>query len=107
MVRQASSSLSFVCKQCKEKSAESHWTDTLHLFKDCYSGFADIENTPERNASDVPVEAECIAIRENSEASTQNLEDSSSTQDQQIMQDQDIGQEKIQKRMEPENEINI
>ena len=55
----------------------------------------------------MPVEAECIAIRENSEASRQNLEDSSSTQDQEIMQDQDIGQEKIQKRMEPENEINV
>ena len=27
MVRYASSSVSFVCKLCTEKSAESHWTD--------------------------------------------------------------------------------
>ena len=79
----------------------------MHLLKDCYSSFADIENTLERNESDVPVEVECIASRENSEASRQNLEDAPSTQDQEIMEDQEQRQEPIQKRMEPENEINI
>ena len=33
MVRYASSSVSFVCKLCTEKSAEPHWTETVHLFK--------------------------------------------------------------------------
>ena len=73
MVRYTSSSVSFACKQFTEKFAEYHWTDTVHLFKDCYSSFADIENTLERNESNVPVEAECIESRENSEASRQNL----------------------------------
>ena len=41
------------------------------------------------NESDVPVEAECIASRENSEESRQNLEVAPSTQDQKIFQDQD------------------
>ena len=76
----------------------------MHLFKDCYSSFTDIENTLEQNETDVPVEAECIApSRENSEASRHNLEAYSSTQ----YQDQYIGQEQIQKRMEQENEIKI
>ena len=39
----------------------------------------------------MPVEVECIApSREISEASRQNLEDTPSTQDQDIMQDQDM-----------------
>ena len=42
----------------------------------------------------------------NLEESRQNFEDSSSTQEQD-MQDQDIVQEQIQERMVPENEINI
>ena len=59
--------------------------------------------------TDVPVEAECIepTSRENSEASKQNFEDAPTTQDQDNIQDQDIGQEQIQERMEMENEINI
>ena len=51
----------------------------------------------------MPVEAQCIASRENSEASRQNLEDAASPQDQEIIQDQDIRQEHIHKRMELEN----
>ena len=79
------------------KSPESHWTDAVHLFKYCYSCFADIENNLERNESDVPVEADSIASRENSEASRQNLEDATSSQDQDIIQDQDIDLEQIKK----------
>ena len=37
----------------------------------------------------------------------QNFEDSPNTQEEDIMQDQDIVQEQIQERMEPENEINL
>ena len=42
----------------------------------------------------------------NSEVSRENFEDPSSTQDQD-MQDQDIVQEQIQEQMEPENKTNI
>ena len=68
----------------------------------------DIENPLDKNETDVRVEAESISltILSNSEESRQNFEDTSSTQDQD-MQDQDIVQEQIQEQMEPENEINI
>ena len=87
MVRYTSSRVSFVGKQCTEKTAESYWRDTVHQFKDCYSSFPDIENTLERNESNAPVESESIESRENSNASRQNLEDAPSTQDQESMED--------------------
>ena len=58
MVRYAtntSSSVSFVCKLCTEKLAESHWTETVHLFKDCYPNLIDIENPLDKNETDVRV----------------------------------------------------
>ena len=103
MVRYASSSVSFVRKLCTEKSAESHWTETVHLFKDCFPNLIDIENPLDKNETDVRVETESISLTNlsNSEESMQNFKDTSSTQE------QDIVQEQIQERMEPENEINI
>ena len=70
MVRYASSSLSFVCKQCTEKPSESHWTETVHLFKDCYPNLTDIENPPDKNETDIRVETESIwqTSRESEEA---------------------------------------
>ena len=53
MVRYANSCVSFVCKQCTEKSAESHWTDTVHLFKECYPNLTDVENPLDKNETDV------------------------------------------------------
>ena len=85
-----------------EKSAESHWTETVHLFKDCYPNLIDIENHLDQNETDVRVETESISPTNlGIEESRQNFEDTLSTQDQDIMQEQ------IQERMEPENEINI
>ena len=103
MVRHSSSSVSFVCKQCTIKSAESHRTETVLQFKDCYPNLNDIENPPGKNETDMRVETESIShtSRESREASRQNIEDSPNTQD------QDIVQEQIQERMEPKNEINI
>ena len=84
-----------------EKSAESHWTETVHLFKDCYPNLIDIENPLDKNETDVRVETERILLTNlsNSEESRENFEDTSSTQEQD-MQDQDIVQEQIQERME-------
>ena len=95
MVRYASSSMSFVCKQCPEKSAESHWTDTVHLFKDCYPNLTDVENPLDKNETDVRVETESISqtSRESAEASRQNFEDPPHNQDEDFVQDQDIMQE--------------
>ena len=42
-----------ICKLCTEKSAESHWTETVHLFKDCYPNLIDIENPLNKNETDV------------------------------------------------------
>ena len=61
MVRYASSSVSFVCKQSTEKSEESHWIDTVHLFKDCYPNLTDIEIPLDKNETDVRVETESIS----------------------------------------------
>ena len=61
MVRCASSSVSFVCKQCTEKSAESYWRDTEHLFMDCYPKLTHIENPLDKNETDVRVETESIS----------------------------------------------
>ena len=101
MVRFTSSSMSFICRQGTEKSAESHGTDTVHLFKDCYP--------LDKNETDVPVETESISTtnQENSEASRQIFQDASSTQDQDILQDQDIVHEQLQEQMKSENEIYI
>ena len=106
-VRYTSSSVSFVCKLCTGKLAESHWTETVHLFKDCYPNLIDIENPLDKNETDVRVETESISPTNlsNSEESRQNFEDTLSTQEQD-MQDQDIVQEQIQERMEPKNEKN-
>ena len=73
MVRYASSSVSFVCKKCTEKSAESHWTETVNLFKDCYPDLTDIENPPDKTETDMRVETESISQtrRESGEASRQ------------------------------------
>ena len=96
MVRYASSSVSFECKQCTEKLAESHWTDTVHLFKDCYPNLTDVEIPLDKNETDVLVETESISqtSRESADASRQNFEDTPNNQD--IVQDQDIMQEQIQ-----------
>ena len=109
MVRYARSSVSFVCKQCTEKSEESHWTDTVHLFKDCYSNLTDVENVLDKNETDVRVETESISqtSRESAEASRQNFEYPPNNQDQDFVQDQDIMQEQTQERIQLENEINI
>ena len=85
------------------ESAESHWTETVHQFKDWYPNLIDVENPLEKNDTDVRVETESISPTNlsNSEESRQNFEDTSSTQD------QDFVQEQIQERMEPESEIII
>ena len=101
MVRFTSSSMSFICRQGAEKSAESHGTDTVHLFKDCYP--------LDKNETDVQVETESISTtnQENSEASRQIFQDASSTQDQDFLQDQDIVHEQLQEQMKSQNEIYI
>ena len=60
-----------------DNSAESHWTETVHLFKDRYPNLTDIENHLEKNETEVGVETENISPtkRENSEASKQNFAD--------------------------------
>ena len=65
-------------------------------------------NPLDKNETHLRIETESISPTNlsNSEESMQNFEDTSSTQEQD-MQDQDIVQEQIQERMEPENEINI
>ena len=89
MVRYASSTVSFECKQCTEKSAESHWTGTVHLFKDCYPNLTDVENPLDKNETDARVETESISqtSMESAEASRQNFEDPQNNQDQDIVQD--------------------
>ena len=61
MVRYASSSVSFECKQCTEKSAESNWADAVHLFKACYPNLTEVENPLDKNETDVRVETESIS----------------------------------------------
>ena len=109
MVRYASSSVSFKCKQCTEKSSESNWADAVHVFKTCYPNLTDVENPLDKNETDVRVETESISQTsgESTEASRQNLEDPPNNQDQDIVQDQDGMQEQIQEQILPENEINI
>ena len=38
-----------------------HWTETVHLFKDCYPNRIDIENPLDKNETDVRVEKESIS----------------------------------------------
>ena len=83
-----------ICMQTLHgKSAESHWTQTVHLFKDCYPNLIDIENPLDKNKTNVQVETESTSPTNlvNSEESGQHFEDTSSTQGQD-MQDQDIVQ---------------
>ena len=35
---------------------EPHWTDTAHLFRDCYINSINIENLHDKNDTDVPKE---------------------------------------------------
>ena len=35
---------------------EPHWTDTAHLFRDCYTNSINIENPHNLNDTDVPTE---------------------------------------------------
>ena len=106
MVRYASSSMSFVCKQWK------NWQNLIgqrvQLFKDYYPILPTQKTLSTKNQTDVLVETENISptSREYSGACRQNYEETSSTEDQNNMQDQDIVQEHIQERMEPENKIN-
>ena len=44
------------CKQCTEQLVEPHWTDTAHLFRDCYIDSIYIENRHDRNDTDVLTE---------------------------------------------------
>ena len=60
MVKYARSTVSFECKQYTEKWAESHWIDTVHLFKACYPNLTDVENPLDKNETDTLVETESI-----------------------------------------------
>ena len=47
---------------------EPHWTDTAHLFKDCYTNSINIENPHDLNDTDVPTEESRIEYQtENTE----------------------------------------
>ena len=48
---------------------EPHWTDTAHLFRDCYNNSINIENPHDLNDPDVPTEESRI------ESQTVNTED--------------------------------
>ena len=56
MVKYARSTIQFLCKQCTEQLVELHWTDTAHLFRDCYINRINIENRHDLNDTDVPTE---------------------------------------------------
>ena len=58
--------IKFQCKQCTEQLVEPHWTDTAHLFSDCYNNGTNIENPHDLNDTDVPTEESRI------ESQTQN-----------------------------------
>ena len=67
-----------ICMQTlHEKITESHWTDTVHLFKDCYPNLIDIGNPLDKNETDVRVDTESISPTNlrNSEESRQNMEE--------------------------------
>ena len=56
MVKYAQSTIQFPCKQCTEQLVEPHWTDTAHLFRDCYINSINIENRYDLNDTEVPTE---------------------------------------------------
>ena len=56
MVKYARSTIQFLCKQCTEQLVEPHWTDTAHLFRDCYINSINIENPHDLNDTEVPTE---------------------------------------------------
>ena len=56
MVKYAQSTIKFKCKQCTEQLVEPHWTDTAHLFRDCYINSINIENRDDLNDTDVQTE---------------------------------------------------
>ena len=56
MVKYARSAIKFKCEQCTEQLVEPHWTDTAHLFRDCYTIRINIENPHDLNDTDEPTE---------------------------------------------------
>ena len=56
MVKYAQSTIKFQCKQRTEQLVQPHWTDTAHLFRDCYINSINIENRHDLNDTDVPTE---------------------------------------------------
>ena len=54
MVKYAQSTIKFQCKQCTEQLVQPNWTDTAHLFRDCYINSINIENRHDLNDTDVP-----------------------------------------------------
>ena len=56
MVKYARSTIEFQCKQCTEQLVEPRWTDTAHLFRDCYINSINRENQHDLNDTDVPTE---------------------------------------------------
>ena len=56
MVKYAPSIIKFQWKQCTEQFLEPHWTDTAHLFRDCYNNSINIEYPHYPNDIDVPTE---------------------------------------------------
>ena len=56
MVKYARSTIKFQCKQCTEQLVEPHWTDTAHMFRDCYNNSINIENPHDLNDTDLPTE---------------------------------------------------
>ena len=60
MVKYAPSIIKLQCKQCTEKLAEPHWTDTAHLFRYCYTNSITIENSHDLNDTEVPTEESII-----------------------------------------------
>ena len=56
MVKYARSTIQFLCKQCTEQLVEPHWTDTGHLFRDCYINSINIENRHDLIDTEVPTE---------------------------------------------------
>ena len=60
MVKYARSIIEFQCKQCTEQLVEPHWTDTAHLFRDCYNNSINMENPQDLNNTDVPTEESWI-----------------------------------------------
>ena len=68
-VTYARSAIKFQCKQCTEQLVEPHWTDTAHLFRDCYTKNINIENPHDLNDTDVPTKESRI------ESQIQNTEE--------------------------------